>query len=224
MNRASRSGSRMRSQPATIRSQAVTVTGVVLVEARRGVGGGAAQHPAPAVGERVGHHVGRVPPDQAVLLQVEVADDRAGGGERVERAEQVGDEAGRHALALRTAPPTSSCASTSTTSHPASASALAATRPFGPAPTTTASQVVTGIGTPRRRRWPLSWASSVPAVGRRSPGQRRTLTTHPVAAPRAFGPRCCRVGRTPTPRPVRPRACRPRSTEESTCPRTRSSC
>ena len=49
-------------------------------------------------------------------------------------------------LSLRTAPPVRSDCSTRTTSQPASARALAATRPLGPAPMTTASAVVTAAG------------------------------------------------------------------------------
>jgi len=44
---------------------------------------------------------------------------------------------------LRTAPPVRSDASMRTTSHPASAKALAATNPLGPEPITTASATVT---------------------------------------------------------------------------------
>src|SRR3954452_18270047 len=53
---------------------------------------------------------------------------------------------------LRTAPPTVSSASSSRTSHPASARALAATRPFGPAPMTTASAVSADTSLDCRRR------------------------------------------------------------------------
>src|SRR4029450_7064021 len=48
---------------------------------------------------------------------------------------------------LRTAPPVRSDASMRTTSHPASARALAATNPLGPEPMTTASATVT-VGHP----------------------------------------------------------------------------
>src|SRR3712207_7896205 len=59
---------------------------------------------------------------------------------------------------LRTAPPGSGCASRTVTSQPASARRLAATRPLGPAPMTTASGTagtvrdvaVHGRGSPRR--------------------------------------------------------------------------
>src|SRR3954471_418700 len=58
--------------------------------------------------------------------------------------------------ALRTAPPTSSLASRTTTSPPASTRAFAATTPFGPAPMTTASAVCPAIDTPRDRHV-LAW-------------------------------------------------------------------
>src|SRR5262245_25038803 len=48
-------------------------------------------------------------------------------------------KSGDRLRSLRTAPPTVSCASSSSTCHPASASRFAATSPLGPPPTTTAS-------------------------------------------------------------------------------------
>ncbi len=149
VNRASSNGSRMRCQPVTIRSQASpspawcwSRPAAVSAAARRSTA-------APAVGQGVGHDVRCVPPGQAVPLEVEVADDRAGRRERVERAEQVGDEA-RVRRSARCAPHPRPRPGPRRARRPsrASASALAATRPLGPAPTTTASQVVTGIGSP----------------------------------------------------------------------------
>ena len=83
--------------------------------------------------------------------------------------------------ALRTAPPTSSLASRTTTSHPASTRAFAATSPFGPAPITTASAVCPAMSTPRDRHlltWSLPTAlahngRSSPAAARRPGGARR---------------------------------------------------
>ncbi len=56
----------------------------------------AAQHGAPAVAARVGQYAGRVRPAQPVTLQFQAGDDRRGGGQRVEGAEQVVDEVGVH--------------------------------------------------------------------------------------------------------------------------------
>ncbi len=68
--------------------------------------------------------------------------DRRGGAERIERAAQVVEEAGRGHLGRAHRPAgVSRWPRATTTSQPASASRLAATRPLGPAPTTTASTV-----------------------------------------------------------------------------------
>ena len=67
-------------------------------------------------------------------------DRRRGRGEWVERAERVVHEAGMHVLvALERHRPPRTPPSRSRTDQPASTSRLAATSPFGPAPTTTAS-------------------------------------------------------------------------------------
>src|SRR3954462_5539063 len=53
---------------------------------------------------------------------------------------------GSMSSADRTAPPYTSWASSTTTDQPRSASRLAATRPFGPAPMTTASGIAASLG------------------------------------------------------------------------------
>jgi hypothetical protein len=74
----------------------------------------------------------RVRPPKSVILQLQRGDGRRGHRHRIEGAEQVGDEPDIGS-ALRTAPPGSGCASSTSTSHPASASIDAATRPWCPA-------------------------------------------------------------------------------------------
>src|SRR5438067_2701446 len=61
---------------------------------------------------------------------------------------------------LRTAPPGSALASSTTTSQPASASTLAATNPFWPAPMTTAS----GMSLAWRREDPYTQLGQLPVV------------------------------------------------------------
>src|SRR4051794_18635483 len=79
--------------------------------------------------------------------------------------------------ALRTAPPGSSSASRTSTSQPRSASRLAATSPFGPAPTTTAS------GIPLRRRVAVGEAPQRPeddVLATRELDERRAVQRDPV--------------------------------------------
>ena len=97
------------------------------------------QRPA-AVGQGVPEHGGGVPPDEPVLLEAERTDRRRGRRERVERAERVVHEVGVHVLGTGARRPRASAGPRArATDQPASARWLAATRPLGPEPTTTAS-------------------------------------------------------------------------------------
>ena len=139
--------------------------------ARRGAGPGPMRCRSPSGGARrtgrregVGHHVGRMAPGEAVTLEVEVADDGAGRRQRVEGAEQVGDEARRHALGAAHGA-TDLVLGLDEHDVPAGVGqAVRGHQAVGPAPTTTASQVVEDTGL-------LAWAAR--------PGRSPPLPTHP---------------------------------------------
>jgi hypothetical protein len=189
----------------------VAVAGVVAVQAGCGVARRAAEHRAPTVGKRVGHHVGGMAPGEAVPLEVQVADHRAGRRQRVEGAEQVGDEAARHALG---------------TAHRAADLVLrldehhvpaGVGEPVGGHQTVGARPDHHGVAGRRGHRASLR--------GRRAPGGAPgclpTLPLRHTPAARSGLP-AVRPGTGPaTPRPVRLAPADP-NCEESTCPRTRS--
>ena len=97
--------------------------------------------------------------------------------------------------ALRTAPPTSGWASRTSTDQPRSASRFAATRPFGPAPTTTASWV-TGAARRRTRAVAATRRCATTGAGPGRPGAAAPPGRR-WPAPRS-SPRCrCRPGSEP---------------------------